>query len=245
MIDLGPQNQLYAVVTGPNTAPPNLSSLLHIGGFRAEQALWGAHEIPENGLSLGSLDMMMLINIDSESLSSGQRRALLHWVEGGGHLIVGGGPSALERRRALVESVAAGAGRQPIRWMTWARWPEFAGDERQPCAARDHHNFGSAARRRPEVLVEQDGLPLLLRREIGAGLVDYLAADPTLEPLASWERLDELVAEAAGDAGAASLPGARASPSPPGAPTRSPICRALTCCRRCKRSASFSAPISC
>ena len=76
LIDLGPQNQLYAVVTGPNTAPPNLSSV-HIGGFKAEQALWAAHDIPENGLSLGSLDMMMLVNIDGENLSSGQRRALL------------------------------------------------------------------------------------------------------------------------------------------------------------------------
>jgi hypothetical protein len=188
LIDLASQNQLYAVVTGPNTAPPNLSGV-HIGGYRAEQALWGAHEIPENGYSLGSLDMMLLINIDSDSLSSGQRRALEHWVEGGGHLIVSGGPSALITAPGLAGLLPmTPAGSQSLDDL--AALAQFIGDQ-SPLSQRAVIAVG-LPHEDAQTLVEQDGVPLLLRREVGAGLVDYLAADPTLEPLASWAGLDEL-----------------------------------------------------
>ena len=188
LIDLGPQNQLYAVVSGPTAAPPNLSGV-HVGGRRAEQALWSAHEIPENGLSLGSLDMIMLVNIDGESLSSGQRRALEHWVEGGGHLIVSGGPAALVTAAAVADLLPlALSGSQPLENLD--ALAQFAGDnsglpQRTIIAVGNPHEDA-------QTLVEQDGVPLLLRREIGAGLVDFLAADPTLAPLANWERLDDL-----------------------------------------------------
>lgn len=188
LIDLGKQNQLYAVVTGPNTAPPNLSNA-RIGGFKAEQALWAPRDIPENGLSLGSLDMMMLVNIDGESLSSGQRLALVHWVEGGGHLIIGGGPSTLGMAGALSALLPlAPEGSRSIEDMSGLA--RFAGDKSN-LTQRAIVAVGSA-HEDAETLVEQDGLPLLLRREIGAGLVDFLAADPTLEPLASWAKLDDL-----------------------------------------------------
>lgn len=188
LIDLGPQNQLYAVVTGPNTAPPNLSGV-HIGGFRAEQALWRADDIPENGFTLGSLDLIMLINIDSEGLSSGQRRAIEHWVESGGHLIVSGGPSAIITASGLDRLL-------PLR-LSGSRslddlgaLARFIGD-RSPLSGRAVVALGSPLAE-AQTLVEQDGVPLLVRRELGAGLVDYLAADPTLEPLASWDGLDGL-----------------------------------------------------
>ena len=188
LIDLSPQNQLYAVVTGPNTAPPNLSGA-HIGGFRAEQALWAPRDIPDNSLSLGSLDIMMLVNIDGESLSSGQRDALVHWVEGGGHLIVSGGPSALNTAGALAELLPLmPTGSQALDDLS--ALARFAGDKSR-LSQRAIVAIGSA-HEAAETLVEQDGIPLLLRREIGAGLVDYLAADPTLEPLASWGKLDDL-----------------------------------------------------
>ena len=45
LYDLQPGDQLYAVVSGPNVTVPNLSGV-HVGGARAEQALWQIHEIP-------------------------------------------------------------------------------------------------------------------------------------------------------------------------------------------------------
>lgn len=189
LFDLSPQDQLYAIVVGANAAPPNLTGL-HIGGFRAEQALWETHNIPEQGKSLESLDVMMLININSESLSSGQRDAIRHWVEGGGHLIVAGGPSALITASGLEGLLPMHpTGSQSLDDLhALAR---FAADNQTQLPGRAVVTLGDvheAAR----ILVEQEGIPLLMRRELGAGLVDYLAADPTLAPLRDWDNLSDL-----------------------------------------------------
>src|SRR5205823_2137287 len=37
------------------------------------------------------------------------------------------------------------------------------------------------------VLIQESGFPLLVRRGYGAGTVDYLAADPGVEPYQSWK----------------------------------------------------------
>ena len=140
LFDLGPQDQLYAIVIGPNSVPPNLTSV-HVGGFTAEQAVWAPHDIPEYGESLESLDMMMLVNIDSESLSAGQASAIRHWVQAGGHLVVTGGPAAVISAsgktmlpRILIEHLEAG--RVPPEhipqcqggmWIAEREWLDFRG----------------------------------------------------------------------------------------------------------------------
>ena len=189
LINLGPQDQLYAVVTGPNTAPPSLTGV-HIGGFKAEQANWRSNDIPEFADSLAALDMMMLINVDSDSLSSGQRTALKQWVESGGHLIVCGGPTALITAAGLAELMPMLP--PDSRFLdNLAALARFSGDSRAELDQRAIITFGPL-HADARVLAEQDGIPLLARRKLGAGLVDYLAADPTLEPLASWDNLDDL-----------------------------------------------------
>ncbi len=189
LIDLSPQDLLTVIVVGPNTAAPNLTGV-HVGGFEAAQAIWAAHEIPEYGESLESLDLMMLINIDGESLSSGQRRAIEDWVAGGGHMIVAGGPSALSSASGIMALLPL----QPEGSQTVPDLRElarFAGDNQASLDERAVIATG-IVREDATVLAEQDGFPLLTRRELGAGLVDYLAADPTLAPLLDWERLSDL-----------------------------------------------------
>lgn len=189
LIDLSPQDQLYAVVTGPNTAPPGLTGA-HIGGFEAEQANWGINDIPDFAQSLEALDMMMLINIDSDSLSSSQRKAIRQWVEGGGHLIVCGGPTALISAAGLAEllPLTPQDSRSLNNLNALAR---FSGDSRAGLAQRAIISLG-ALHEDAQVLAAQGDIPLLARRTLGAGLVDFLAADPTLEPLASWNKLSDL-----------------------------------------------------
>ena len=189
LINLSPQDQLYALVIGANTTPPNLRDL-HIGGFRAEQALWAAHDIPAASHVLESLDMMMLININSESLSSGQRDAIRLWVQDGGHLIVAGGPTAIISAAGLSELLPI----NPTASQTMADLRSlayYAADNEATLAGRAVVALGDL-HEDARVLVEQDGVPLVVRRELGAGLVDYLAADPTLEPLLSWGKLSDL-----------------------------------------------------
>jgi len=189
LIDLQQQDQLYALVTGPNTAALGLAGV-HIGGYEAEQALWDIGSIPENGAALQSLDMMMLVNIDSQNLSSRQRRAIRHWLQGGGHLIVTGGPSAQMTAQALMDSLPlVPQDSQSITDLT--ALARFSGDSQTRLIERTIIATG-ALHENALVLAEHEGIPLLIRRHIGAGVVDYLTADPSLEPLASWEGISRL-----------------------------------------------------
>ncbi len=189
LINLQGQDQLYAVVAGPNTAAPNLAGA-HIGGYQAQQAIWAIHNIPEQGHALESLDMMLLVNINSDNFSSGQGRAIRHWVEAGGHLIIAGGPSAGNTAGALADLLPLlRAESQSIDDLS--ALARFSGDHGAHLQQRSIIAIGELAED-AKVLVEQGGIPLLVRRGLGAGLVDFLAADPTLEPLASWGRLSDL-----------------------------------------------------
>ncbi|MCY3584058.1 MAG: hypothetical protein OXH44_15965 [Chloroflexi bacterium] len=189
IFELNRGDQLYAVVTGTNTIAPSLTGI-HIGGYRAEQAIWGVHQLPDRAQSLASLDLLMLLNIDSESLSLGQRSAIEQWVAHGGHLLVGGGPNAAATASALAELLPlAPQAAQTIDDLS--ELARFAGDRHSQLPgpaiiARGDLSEGATA------LVEQAGIPLLVRRKLGAGLVDFLAADPSLAPLAAWDGLSEL-----------------------------------------------------
>lgn len=189
LFDLRPQDQLSAVVTGPNTAPPSLASA-HIGGFSAEQAIWSAHQIPEQAEALESLDLMLLVNVDSESFSSAQRRAIGRWVEHGGHLIVAGGATAGNTAAALLDllPVELDGSRALDDASALAR---FTGDGQSRLSQRTISAVATP-RDKSEVLVMGADGPLLVRRYLGAGLVDFLALDPSLEPLASWDGLPDL-----------------------------------------------------
>ena len=189
IFDLGRQDLLYAVVVGANSAAPSLTGA-QVGGHRAEQAIWGAHQLPERAQSLQSLDLLLLLNIDSESLSLGQREALQEWVAGGGQLLVVGGPSAGATASALTELLPF-APREAQSIDNLSELARFAGDYAAALNGPAIIATGKVTDG-ATVLVEQAGAPLLIRHGLGAGLVDYLAADPTLEPLASWEGLSEL-----------------------------------------------------
>ena len=57
---------------------------------------------------------MLMININSENLSSAQRQAIRRWVQGGGHLIMIGGPSAQASAQALGDLMPLLPERQPL-----------------------------------------------------------------------------------------------------------------------------------
>lgn len=184
LIDLRQQDQLYAVVTGATTPPISLSGV-HIGGFEAEQASWDITNVPDNPLALQSLDMMVLQNLDSDNLTTAQRMAIRRWVEAGGHLLVMGGASAQATASAFMDVLPfMPQDSQSIDDLT--ALAVYAGDHRTPLLGRTVIATGDVADSGIVLVETDDALPLLVRRDLGAGVIDYLTADPTLEPLASW-----------------------------------------------------------
>ena len=187
--DLRPGDQLYAVVSGPNVIAPNLAGV-HIGGAAAEQALWRIHEIPDRDLALQALDAMLFINVYSDNLSSAQVRAIRRWVQSGGHLIVSGGPAAQANALALGDILPLRP-QDSLALDDISALARYSGDSASQLRERTIAAVG-ALHADARVLVAQGEIPLLARRELGAGLVDFLALDPTLEPLASWAQISQL-----------------------------------------------------
>ena len=187
--DLALGDQLVAVIRGANSSLPNLSAL-HIGGGIAELALWQVHELPDQAPALESLDFIVFVNSESEELTAAQHTALRRWLANGGHLILLGGPLAARTTTGFEDILPLDLGEsQSVDNL--AALARYAGDYGETLAARAIVVSG-AAREGAQVLAAQDGMPLLLRRAVGAGALDYLAADPTLEPLASWDKLEWL-----------------------------------------------------
>ncbi len=183
------RDQLHVVVSQSATGVVDLTGV-HDGGYSAFQAIWQTENIPERAAALNSVDLMLFSDVDSGALSSGQRSALADWVTGGGHLIVTGGTNW--------QGTAAGLGDLlpllPDNSTTLddlsplGEWLRFsAGDlARQTVIATGDLIDGA------ETLVSAGDLPLLARRTLGAGTVDYLAADPNAQPLRGWAGLSEL-----------------------------------------------------
>ncbi len=189
LLDLRQQDQLYAVVTGANTEPVSLAGV-HIGGYEAEQALWDITNVPDNPIALQSLNMMVLLDVDSENLATAQRAAIQRWVEGGGHLVVIGGPSAQTTAAAFIDILPfTPDDNQSVEDLT--ALAVYSGDNQSVLEERTIIATGTVAES-GTVLASAEDIPLIIRRDLGAGVIDYMTADPTLEPLASWDNLSQL-----------------------------------------------------
>lgn len=173
---------LYAVVTESPVGSVDLSSA-HSNGT-AFQADWQIENIPSLAQALAGLDGLLLTDADTGKLSTDQRTALQNWVLSGGHLIVTGGPN-WQKTRAGVDTLLPIAAGSTVTLNTLSALATFAGQPADSITgtvilAQGQPRAGS------QVLATQDGTPLLIRGTFGQGVVDYLAADPGLEPFRSW-----------------------------------------------------------
>lgn len=181
------QDRLSIVVTNSPVGSVDLTGAraANQNGYQAEFAI---SDLPT--LALNSVDVIMLSDVDSGGLSSAQQQALTDWITTGGHLIVTGGQNW--------QATAAGvAGMLPLT-------PNASRDigNLRPLAAWLHDNAaldtqtiiatGALSDDAQVLAAAEDDTPLLARRTLGAGKIDYLAADPNNEPLRGWDNLPAL-----------------------------------------------------
>ncbi|MCA9881786.1 MAG: hypothetical protein KC708_02395 [Anaerolineae bacterium] len=181
---LEPEQSLHVIVAGPNTETVVLGAV-NAGGFTNQQVRWDISNIPDNALALEAVDTMILMNIDSESLSTAQRDALTNWVAGSGHLIVTGGPQALPTAAAISSLL-------PLVPDTTVTVDDLSG--LSELVISDDPLEGPVVIASGEVrddayvlAANADGMPLVARWQYGGGTVDYIAADPTLVPMRNWD----------------------------------------------------------
>ena len=190
---------LYGVIT-PD--PGRLAFLETITGGRpnAEVAFLALDDLSEVSAAWNALDILIIDDTDTSRLTTGQLAAMRAWLDGGGQLVVTGGPGGphtaagvadlLPVSVSAVESVA-----------DLSSLGEYAGE---PLVVAGPFPVTVGNLTGGESLIHQDGLPLLAVRTHGRGAVYFLALDPKAAPLVGWAGADLLWGNIA--AGAPLLP---------------------------------------
>ncbi|PKM80756.1 MAG: hypothetical protein CVU89_12540 [Firmicutes bacterium HGW-Firmicutes-14] len=138
-------------------------------------------DFPEKGEMLSFFDVLVINDINPE-LNKEQGEALLHWVNRGGILVIGGGagwhkvlPNLPEELRAAEVSTVDTRNLGGLAGLP-GQTAGPAGDVRVALVSKA---YGSS-------LYTQAGIPLVVEKVLGSGKVDFLAFDPAMEPMAGW-----------------------------------------------------------
>ncbi len=149
--------------------------------------------------ALAAFDLILLSNTDTSQLDAAQLGALQRYVDGGGSLLLVGGPAWQETLLPLPASLVPGH-------LTGTRvLPDLGGLRslgRTPSRGGSQTAAVSDLSRPTGIIVaSQAGIPLVVRRMEGQGVIEYLAFDPSLDPVQHWSSaprlLEHLVAMAA------------------------------------------------
>ncbi len=184
-----PQDRLLAVITNAIRGSVDITAI-KTGLGSAYQANLAIDDLPEQVGLFDSVDLLLVSDADTGSLTTRQRDMLADWVASGGHLIVTGGPNwqaTASGLAALLPIVPASAAAfddlAPI--ARWLRSPD-------PLRGQSIVAIGNLQDGAAVLAAAEDGTPLIARRRIGQGAVDYLAVDPGTMPLRGWDGLPEL-----------------------------------------------------
>jgi hypothetical protein len=185
-----PRDTLYAVVTQATSGSVDLSSL-NIGGYEAFQTNWTISDIPDRSAALDAINVMLINDIDTGDLTRDQHEALKSWVMGGGHLIVAGGANWQSTAAGLEDLLPlVPTGSETVADLT--QLTRFAGDYETEFTGEVIAATGTLTDSAEILVTAEDDIPLAVRQSIGAGTVDYVAVDPSSQPLRGWDNLPDL-----------------------------------------------------
>lgn len=185
-----PRDNLYALVT--DAANPRINLIgLHVGGYDSYQATWTVENIPDKAEALTPLDGMIFTDVDTGTLTPAQQRAITSWVVGGGHLIVTGGPNWESTAAGLVDLLPlVPTGSESSTDME--ALVRLGGDYRTNFTDEFILATGALTDDARVLAINGDDNPLVARRTLGNGLIDYVAVDPGSGQLRNWDGLPNL-----------------------------------------------------
>ncbi|HEY73009.1 MAG TPA: hypothetical protein G4N99_07025 [Thermoflexia bacterium] len=177
---LDERSRLYGVA-GSDPSALNFLSDVAPAGERAAVAHLDLERLPPDALGWEGLDVLILNDVDTTALNDERLLALETWVAHGGHLIVGGGAGAARTAAGVADLLPVMVGGVRAVDSLWA-----LGDGGVSLAAGPYA-VAEAVLRDGKVIIEQEGLILLARRDYGAGAVDFVAFDAGLNPFTRWD----------------------------------------------------------
>lgn len=140
-------------------------------------------DLPTRPQVMTSLDCLVVDNIPTAGLNDAQREALSSWVANGGLLIAAGGAGWQRTLAGLPQELL------PVRVHGTAaidNLTNLAEFGQEPFQDVGQYLASHATVTDGHVVVEQNGVPLLVAARRGLGTVFYVGLDPAAEPLRSW-----------------------------------------------------------
>jgi hypothetical protein len=145
---------------------------------------FGISEIPDKSEGLRSLDVLIINNTDTSSLTQPQKTAIDSWVRNGGRLVIGGGAGALQTSNGLTADLL------PVVPRTFSEHENLPGlaTFAQSDEIRVPGPFVSAVGDivKGSVLAEQDGIPLVVEHQLGNGYINFISLDLAVSPFDAW-----------------------------------------------------------
>lgn len=178
-------DSLYVVINGAPAGSIDLTAV-HDPTATAFQADWPIDALPIQVEGWQDINGLLLTDTDTGKLSVEQTNALTDWVLNGGHLIVTGGPD-WQKTSAGLSKLLPMQVNGTVTLEALDILAPFTDQISDAAALRGsvivaQGTLTSDAR----ALATQGNTPLVVRRTLGSGTVDYLTFDPNLEPFRSW-----------------------------------------------------------
>ncbi|MEZ4667189.1 MAG: hypothetical protein R3E39_04600 [Anaerolineae bacterium] len=184
------RDQLHVVITQSSTSSIDLSSI-HDAGYNGFQTNWRINNIPDRGAALDAVDTILFSDVDTGTLTSSQIQTITDWIVQGGHLLVTGGTEWQPTAAGLTELLPL----RPDNSVTIdnltpiANWIRY---ERDQLGQKTVVATGQLSPDGRVLVNGENNIPLVVRRTLGAGTVDYIAVTPSALPLRGWGGLAEL-----------------------------------------------------
>jgi len=186
---MGDTDRLIVVISDPPDSYNFLGDLPIPYGGRNVISLMQMEQMPDHTAALDSIDVLIFNSVDSGLLTERQRHSIEAWVNAGGHLILNGGPGAALAMNGFQALAPAKVSQTLINGSVISLRNYFVSALLEPAAPTITASV-SAVALQPQAgartLAGAAETPLIVRRELGRGLIDQLAFDPALAPLREW-----------------------------------------------------------
>jgi len=139
--------------------------------------------IPADAMLLNGLDVIVINNFSSDTLSEPQRKAITDWVNGGGTLILAGGAGYAKTAAPFADIAPVVANGT----MTVNALPELEKLGGKPLKLDGPFTISTVtAVEDAQTGIKADGQPVFASHVYGQGSVQYAAYDLAMEPVSSW-----------------------------------------------------------
>ncbi|MGG3508412.1 hypothetical protein ABES58_23445 [Paenibacillus lautus] len=139
--------------------------------------------VPSDGMLLNGLDVIVINNFASDTLSEPKLKAITDWVNGGGTLILAGG-AGYTKTAAPFADVTPVVANGTTTVNSLSELEKLGG---KPLKLDGAFTISTAkAVEGAQIGIEADGQPLFASKTYGQGSVQYAAYDLAMEPVSSW-----------------------------------------------------------